>query len=283
MDRNIKIADSMLDLIGNIPLVRLNRIGKDTGCEFLVKPEFLNPSGSIKDRIAKLMVEKAEEEGRLHEGSTIIEATTGNTGTALAFLAAVKGYRMRAYSPTMVANNSRMGIMKAYGAEVEPVDITAYMAKHIGESMDADLDSSVHGGHVELLPRQMCLELEREDKDLWWARQFANELNDGAHEVWTAKEIIEQTDGQLDAFVASVGTGGTILGVGRALKAFNPNIRIIGVEPAGKTMMGAPENFPLLPGVSDGIIPKIFDRGFVERVYSIPDAEAIDMAHKLTQ
>ena len=106
MRGDMKIVDSMLDLIGNIPLVRLNRIGRETGAEILVKPEFLNPSGSIKDRIAKLMIEHAEAEGRLKEGGTIIEATTGNTGTALAFVAAVKGYKMTAYTPGKVANRT---------------------------------------------------------------------------------------------------------------------------------------------------------------------------------
>ncbi len=284
MDRNIKIADSMLDLVGNIPLVRLNRIGKGLDAEILVKPEFLNPSGSIKDRIAKLMIEDAEKQGKLNPNSTVIEATTGNTGTALAFSAAIKGYKMQAYSPTMVANRSRMAIMEAYGCEVKAVDIESYEAKRRKDAGDNDSDdTSVHGGHVELLPRQVCLELERDNVGMWWARQFSNPNNAGAHEEWTAREILEQTDGKLDVFVASVGTGGTILGVGRALKAHNPKILIIGVEPAGKAMMGAPDDYPMIPGISDGIIPQIFAAGLVDRVISITDQEAIDMAHQLAQ
>ena len=283
MDKNIKIADSMLDLIGNIPLVRLNRIGANMDAEILVKPEFLNPSGSIKDRIAKLMIEGAEKEGKLKPGSTIIEATTGNTGTALAFTAAVKGYKMQAYSPAMVANRSRMSIMQAYGCEVEPVDIAEYEAKRQGKSGTARSDSSVHGGHVELLPRQVCLELEQENEGVWWARQFSNPNNVRAHREWTAKEILDQTDGKLDAFVASVGTGGTILGVAQALKAHNPEILVIGVEPAGKAMMGAPEEYPLIPGISDGIIPEIFASKLVDRVISVTDQEAIEMAHQMAK
>jgi cysteine synthase A len=283
MDRNIKIADSMLDLVGNIPLVRLNRLTAGYGAEVLVKPEFLNPSGSIKDRIAKLMVEDAERKGKLGQGSTIIEATTGNTGTALAFTAAVKGYRMRAYSPAMVANRSRMSIMQAYGCEVEPVNIDEYEASRQGKQTSAGADTSVHGGHVELLPRQICLELEREHTDYWWARQFSNPYNIAAHREWTAREILEQTDGQLDAFVASVGTGGTILGAAQTLKAHNPDILIIGVEPAGKAMMGSPEDYPIIPGISDGIILQIFACNLVDRVFSITDHEAIEMAHRLAQ
>ena len=280
MNKNAKIVDSMLDLIGDIPLVRLNRIGKGAGAEILVKPEFLNPSGSIKDRIAKMMIEEAENRGDLKEGMTIVEGTTGNTGTALAFVSAVKGYRFVAYTPTMVANKSRMSIMLAYGCDTEAIDIEAYNKKM---GVASDDDSSVHGGHVELLPRQMCLDLERENDDIWWARQFSSPQNSGAHHDWTAKEIIEQTDGKIDAFVASVGTGGTILGVARALKERFPDIQIVGVEPAGKAMMGAPEDYPLIEGISDGIIPEIFESKLVDRVISITDADAIDMAHQMAQ
>lgn len=283
MKRDIKIADSMLDLIGEIPLVRLNRVGKETGVEILVKPEFLNPSGSIKDRIAKLMIQEAEEKGMLKEGGTIIEATTGNTGTALAFVAAVKGYKMRAFSPTMVANKSRMSIMMAYGCEMEAISIDSYEAKRTGNSSTDSSDTSVHGGHVELLPRQVCLDLEKEDPSLWWARQFSNPNNVTAHRDGTAGEILEKTNGQLDAFVASVGTGGTILGVAQALKKHNPKILIIGVEPSGKAMMGDPDDYPIIPGISDGIIPQIFASKLVDQVYSVNDHDAIDMAHQLTQ
>ena len=280
MNKNLKIANSMMDLIGEIPLVRLNRLAQSDGAEILVKPEFLNPSGSIKDRIAKMMIEDAEKSGVLKKGMTIVEATTGNTGTALAFVAAVKGYPFVAYTPAMVANKSRMGIMLAYGANTEPVDIESYNKRMGVEGGD---DSSVHGGHVELLPRQICLDLEKGNADIWWARQFSNPFNYGAHRDWTAREILEHTDGKLDAFVASVGTGGTLLGVAQALKKHNPDILIIGAEPAGKAMMGAPEEYPVIQGISDGIIPMIFESGFVNRVISIPDKEAIEMAHKLAE
>lgn len=276
MKRDIKIADSMLDLIGDIPLVRLNRVGAGSGCELLVKPEFLNPSGSIKDRIAKRMLDNAEADGRLRADTRIIEATTGNTGTALAFVAAVKGHPFTAYAPTRVANRSRMAIMQAYGAQLETVDAEAYAAQR-------GTDTSVHGGRIELTGRQVCLDLEREQSDVWWARQFSNPDNAGAHRDWTAKEILEQTDGQLDAFVASVGTGGTLLGVAEALKAHNPNILIAGVEPAGSPMLGAPEDYPIIPGISDGIIPQIWQSKLVDRVFAVTDEEAISQAHALAE
>ena len=138
MRPDMKIADSMLELIGDIPLVRLNRIGKETGAEILVKPEFLNPSGSIKDRIAKIMIEDAEEKGFLKKGSKIVEATTGNTGTALAFVSAVKGYDFVSYVPDRVANKSRLAIMLAFGCKYEAVD-----------SGKQHEDTSEHGGFVE--------------------------------------------------------------------------------------------------------------------------------------
>jgi cysteine synthase len=272
----VKIADSMLDLIGNIPLVRLQRIGADTGSEILVKPEYLNPSGSIKDRIAKRMVEAAEAEGLLHRESTIIEATTGNTGTALAFVAAIKGYRMVAYSPQQVTNRSRSAIMLAYGSQMETVEAEAL-------GVDGRSDSSVHGGRIELLPRQMCLELESGSEQLWWARQFSNPQNAQSHRDWTAQEILDSTDGVLDAFVASVGTGGTLLGVAQALKALNPEIWIVGVEPAGSPILGAPDDFPIVPGISDGIIPEILESGLVDQLISLSDEQAIQMAHKLAK
>lgn len=278
MRRDIKIADSMLDLVGDIPLVRLNRIGTDTGAEILVKPEFLNPSGSIKDRIAIRMIADAEARGDLKPGTTIIEATTGNTGTALAFISAVKGYDFVAYAPTKVANKSRMSIMLAYGACVEAVDPDEMEAK-----AQAKGDGSVHGGRVELAGRVLCRDLESERDDVWWARQFSHEWNTGAHREWTAPEILEKTDGKVDAFVTSVGTGGTLLGVAQALKAHNPDVIVVGVEPAASPMMGAPEDYPLIRGISDGIIPQIWESGLVDRQIFVTDEEAIDMAHQLAE
>jgi len=280
MDKNQKIADSMLDLIGDIPLVRLNQLGAGTGAEILVKPEFLNPSGSIKDRIAKRMIEGAERAGLLDKNTTVIEATTGNTGTGLAFVSAVKGYKFVAYAPSKVANRSRMGIMLAYGSELETVDAESYIAQKQAES---GADSSVHGGRIELAGRQICLDLEESGEPVWWARQFSNPENTAAHREWTGPEILDQTDGNLDVFVASVGTGGTLLGIAQALKAHDSNIMIVGVEPAGSPMLGAQDEYPLIPGVSDGIIPEIWESGLVDRIVPISDEEAINTAHELAE
>lgn len=274
----MKIANSMLDLIGNIPLVRLNHIAKESGCELLVKPEFLNPSGSIKDRIAKYMIQAAEQEGKLKPDGTIVEASTGNTGTALAFVAAIKGYNMTVLAPQKVSNEQRAAIMLAYGCDIDRIDTEAY-AKDNPEG-----DTSVHGAAIEILPRKLCLEKEEQDDKVWWARQFANPNNVLAHRMWTAKEILDQTGGKMDAFVASVGTGGTLLGVAQALKEHDANIKIVGVEPSGSPFLaGNREDYPIIEGITDGIIVDIFDSGYVDKVFPITDSEAIEMAHQLSE
>lgn len=279
MRQRLGIADSMLDLVGHIPLVRLVRVGRDTGHEILVKPEFLNPSGSIKDRIAKLMIEHAEQERQLQPDGTIIEATSGNTGTALAFVAAVKGYRMVALSPARVANRSRSAIMLAYGREMKVVDADLEATPEQG----GDSGGAVHGGRSELRPRKMCLDMERATPGYWWARQFANPDNVRAHREGTAREILESTDGRLDVFVASVGTGGTLLGVAQALKAHDPKIMIVGVEPDTTPMLQSPESYPVIPGISDGIIPEIIGSGLVDRAITVSNEDAIRMAHELAE
>ena len=274
----MKIADSMLDLIGNIPLVRLNRVGKETGCEILVKPEFLNPSGSIKDRIAKCMIEGAEGRGKLEPGVTIIEASVGNTGTSLAFVGAVKGYRVRIYSPLKVMNAQRAAVMLAFGPELERVDTDAIAEQRV------TTDRSVHGGRIEILGRELCRDLERTRDDVWWARQFSSPDNVAAHREWTAMEIIDQTDSRLDVFVASVGTGGTLLGVGQALKERLAGVMIVGVEPAGWPYMAhGRENYPIIEGITDGIIPDLFDTGLLSKVYSVTNDEAVNMTHRLAE
>ncbi|HEX9001739.1 MAG TPA: cysteine synthase family protein [Blastocatellia bacterium] len=261
MNRNLKIAGSMLELIGEIPLVRLNRIGKHTGCEILVKPEFLNPSGSMKDRVALRMVEEAEAAGRLTPGARMVESTTGNTGAALAFVAAVKGYDFTAFVPADVADGGRLAIMQAFGADVTPFAI------------DGELG--------DLAGRKRCQELEAGEGNVWWARQFSNPHNVAVHQQATAREIIEKTDGRLDAFAASVGSGGNLLGVGKALKEHDPNIRIIGVEPASWRALSSPP--PVVQGLSGGTMVELQASGIVDEVITLDDATAIHMAHRLAR
>jgi cysteine synthase A len=273
-----KIVDSMLELIGNIPLVRLNRIGKTSGCEILAKPEFLNPSGSIKDRIAKYMIESAELAGILHEGSIIVEASTGNTGTSLSFVGALKGYKVEIYTPAKVSNPIRRALMEAFGPQIISVE-TSQLAEVIDGA-----DTSVHGGRIEIIPRQLCRKREKEDGNVWWARQFSSQDNVRAHRRWTGREIIEQTDGEIDGFVASVGTGGTLLGIAQALKELNQSIIVGGVEPSGNPILaGNQEDFLIIEEITDGIMLDLFSCGIIDRVYPINDQEAISMAHRLAQ
>ncbi len=271
-------ANSILEAIGNTPLIQLREVVGDLGVEVWVKAEFLNPSGSIKDRIALYMIEGAERSGRLKPGYTIVEASTGNTGAALSFVAAAKGYRMRVFSPQLVASPERARIMESYGAEIEIVDTEAL------QKDDKLRDGSAHGATLEVIPRQMCLALERSDPTVWWARQFSNPDNTAAHREQTGKEILEQTGGRLDAFVASVGTGGTLLGVAQALLAHDPNIEIHAVEPASSPHLKAGlEEILIIPGITDGLLVDILKADFLASVISVTDKDAIEMAHQLAE
>jgi len=274
----VTITSSILATIGNTPLIRLREVVRGLDAEVLVKAEYLNPSGSIKDRIALYMIEGAERAGLLQPGYTIVEASTGNTGAALSFVAAAKGYRMRVFSPKVVASPERIRIMQSYAAEIEIIDTDALQE-------DEKLrDTSVHGAVIEVIPRQLCLELERSDATVWWARQFKNPDNVAAHREGTGKEILEQTGGHLHAFLASVGTGGTLMGVAQALRAHDPRIEIYGVEPAASPhLRGGLENIPIIPGITDGITVDILKANIVTDIISVTDREAIDMAHQLAE
>jgi cysteine synthase A len=274
----MQIQESILNSIGHTPLVRLNKVIGDLDAEVLVKVEYVNPSGSIKDRIALCMITAAEKEGKLKEGYTIVEATTGNTGAALCFVGAARGYKLRMFSPKLTASPERAQIMEMYGAEIEIVDTEAELKKaQYG-------GSSTHGGIIEVIPRQKCLELEQSDPTVWWARQFSNPYNTIAHRDGTGGEIVEQTDGKVDAFVASVGTGGTLVGVAQALRPVNPEVKIFAVEPAAVPHLKAGlDDVPIIPGINDGILLDIVSQGIADSVLSISDHDAIEMAHRLTE
>lgn len=274
----MKIANSVLDLIGQTPMVRLNRITRDIKAEILVKLEYLNPSGSIKDRIALKMIQQAEREGLLREGSRIVEASTGNTATSLAFVGAVKGYNVTVYMPTASASKERVRLVECFGASVETVDVDDPVER---EALD---DKGVHGSIVELIPRELCLRHEREDANIWWARQFSNTWNYLAHKETTAIEILEQTDGQFDAFVTSIGTAGTLLGVGEVLRDRLPSCRIVAVEPAAsRTIQEGRLKIPIIEGISGGLMVELSERGILDEVIPVAEQDAIDMAHRLTE
>ena len=269
-----KIHDSVLELVGNTPMVRLNRIGSGLESEILVKLEYMNPSGSLKDRIAVEMIEKAEQSGRIKPGDTIIESSTGNTGFALSTIGKLKGYNVTIYE-TMPgkAGAEKEQMMKNVGAEVrlmEPEDIEGLKER------------SVAGSEVELPGRQLCLEDERADSHVWWARQFSNEHNVKAHHV-TAQEILEQTDGHVDVFIQSIGTGGSLLGIAEVLKKECPNVRVIGIQPASSKELWHPGmDFPVTE-TKGGIVSRLLKSGAVDELVRTSDADAREMTHRLWQ
>jgi cysteine synthase len=243
-------------LIGNTPLVRLNRLNTG-GATVLAKLEFYNPSASVKDRIGVAMIDAAEASGELKPGGTIVEATSGNTGIALAFVAAARGYRLVLTMPETMSKERR-GLLRAYGAELvltpgsEGMKGAVTKAEEIGRSE----------GAVQV-------------------RQFANEANPEIHRKTTAEEIWTDTDGQIDAFVAGIGTGGTITGVGQVLKARKPDVKIIAVEPAASPILtgGAPGPHPI-QGIGANFVPEILDRTVYDEVIDVEVSDAIDLARR---
>jgi len=258
----MKVVESVLDVIGSTPMVKLNRITAGLDREVLVKLEFLNPSGSLKDRIAHYMVEAAERSGQLTKESVIVEATTGNTGIAFSMVAAAKGYRMIVVMPEGMSEERKKTI-RGYGAELIFTP---------GSESDVDL----------------CLkkveELRKTIPKVWVPGQFTNLDNVRAHEATTAKEILDQTGGRIEAFVAGVGTGGTLTGVAKRLKKEVSSVRVIAVEPAGcPVLSGGKKGSHRIEGIGDGFIPEILDMSLVDEVIRVSDEDAIEMARRLAR
>jgi cysteine synthase A len=237
-----------------------------------VKAEYLNPSGSLKDRIALQMILDAEKKGKLKPGYTIVEASTGNTGIALSFVGNQLGYNVEIYMPEGMTRE-RISIMQSYGAKVFELD------------MDHGEEGSVAGAEVEIDTRLRCLEEERSRTDVWWARQFSNESNTKAH-IKTGEEILSQLNSKVGAFVASIGVGGTLFGVAKALKNANPDVMIIGAEPAS-AKHPLSEGFSRVPGASNevtgGIIEEMINSGLVDRIVKISNDDAVRMAERLVR
>jgi len=279
----VKILTSILEAIGDTPLVRLNRVALGLEALVLAKCEYLNPSGSIKDRIALRMIEEAEKTGRLKPGGTVTDSSTGNTAIALSFVSAVKGLHSKICMPKGWVSEDKRRILEAYGAEIVEVDP--------GEEIEKELrGKAVHGGVVEILPRRKALEFETEDPgNTWFARQAMNPDNIAAHREATGKEIIEQTNGKVDAFIGAVGTGGTLLGVAEALKSVNPQVKIFGVEPVTSSLFQMAPEIKVymekyrIPGVEGWIIEEIRKRKIVDEIFLVSDQEAIGMAHRLCE
>ena len=264
----MKKVNSMLELIGNTPIKKLEAIGRGLESGIWVKLEHLNPSGSIKDRIALEMIEDAERSGKLKKDFTIIESSSGNTAMALSFVCAIKGYRRIIFMADVMAKE-KVEMIKRYGSEIRIVKV--------GE--DAK-DASVHGAYVEVPGRVMCKEMEEKTPKVWWSRQFSNPANYRAH-MKLGQEILEQMGSKIDAFVSSVGTGGTIFGVSKVLKEKIPGIRIVAVEPEGSFDHMTLSNFKIIPGVTGGILKEISDSKLVDEIRKVKDQDAVDMTHRL--
>jgi len=237
----MRSVQSVLELIGNTPMVKLRKV---TLGDVRVKLEYLNPSGSLKDRIALRMIEEAENSGRLKRGFTIVDASTGNTGIALSFVGAMKGYKVVIYHPALgEVSKERVEMMKRYGAEVRLINTTK----------TTSIEKSVSGAEIENPLREMCRQLEKKDPTVWWARQFSNPANTAAHNK-TGEEILTQTKEKVDVFVAAIGTGGTLMGVSEALRIRLPKVRIVGVQPASSRESIEPGTVFPRSEVSGGII-----------------------------
>lgn len=256
----MRIYDNLTDLIGRTPLVRLSRVN-DGRADLVVKLESLNPMSSVKDRIGWAMIQAAEEAGRLTRGSVIVEPTSGNTGVALAFIAAARGYRCILTMPDSMSIE-RVRLLKAFGAEVILTPQTGGMKAAIVRAME--IAESTPGSFVPM--------------------QFENPANPEVHRKTTAEEIWADTDGEVDALVAGVGTGGTITGVGEILKARRPGFRVIAVEPRDSAVLsgGAPGPHDI-QGIGAGFVPPVLNRQVIDEIITVTNADAYRMTRRLAR
>jgi len=255
----MRIADDITQLIGGTPLVGLRHVTDGAGARIAAKLEFFNPAGSVKDRIALSMIDAAEAAGLLRPGTTVVEPTSGNTGIALAMVCAARGYGAIFTMPETMSKERRM-LLRGYGAELVLTPGPDGMGGAIAKATE------IAGG----------------EGDFFMPQQFENAANPAIHEATTAEEIWVDTDGQIDIFVAGVGTGGTITGVGHVLKQRNPEVQIIAVEPAASAVLSGGEKGPHpIQGIGAGFVPAILDTDVYDEVISVENQDAFDMAHRM--
>jgi len=268
IDRSNGICDSVLDVIGETPMVRLNRVGRELKCELLVKCEFFNAGGSVKDRIGKRMIEDAEKAGKIKKGDTLIEPTSGNTGIGIALAGAVKGYKTIITLPEKMSKE-KVDVLKALGAEIirTPTE-AAYDAPESHISVAKRLMEEIPNAHI--------------------LNQYSNPGNPMAHYDGTAEEILRQCGGKVDMLVAGAGTGGTISGIAKKLKEHNPDIIVVGVDPEG-SLLALPESLNEknkleayhVEGIGYDFIPDVLDRSLVDKWYKSNDTESLVMMRRL--
>lgn len=256
-----RVAKDISELIGQTPIVKLNRISGPEAAQILAKLENFNPGGSVKDRICLSMIEDAEDKGLLKKGATIIEPTSGNTGIGLSMIAAVKGYKCVLTMPETMSLE-RIYILKSYGAEVI---LTPGAEGMTGAVKKAE-------------------ELLKKTPNSFMPQQFKNSANPQIHRKTTAREILEVTQGRLDAFVAGVGTGGTITGVGEVLKKHNPQIKIVAVEPKNSAVLSGKAAGPhKIQGIGAGFVPEVLNRKVIDEIIQVEDNEAFGTAQRLAK
>ena len=275
-----------LDLIGNTPIVRLGRVASDADANVYAKCEFLNPSGSIKDRMALRMIQEAERKGELRKGGTIVDATSGNTGPALSFVGAMKGYKVKLLIPSKWAGEynpeNRIRIMECFGAEVETFSTGGH------EKLLDGLSLSEASAAVFAIGMKKCYDLERSDPLIWWANQGDNPENAQAHRQTTGREILEQLDNKVDAWVASIGTGGTLLGVAEALREKIGHVKVVGLEPEDARVTdwyrsGSMKKYRAAVGLpaSKSLVEVMLEKGLPDEVLSVNDNDARNTMNRL--
>ena len=256
------ILDNILDKVGKTPIVKLNKIGNNLNCQLYVKCEFFNPGGSIKDRIGKQMIEQAEKDGMIKPGDTLIEPTSGNTGIGMALAAAVKGYKMIITMPEKMSQEKEV-VLKALGATIVRTPTEAAWdspESHIGVAKK--LNNEIKNSHI--------------------LDQYANLNNPKAHYDYTAKEILDDFNNDLDMIVMGVGTGGTITGVAQRIKEFSPKTKIIGVDPHGSILGGGSDIYPYkVEGIGYDFFPDVLDNNIIDQYIKINDEDSFKMARLL--
>lgn len=255
----MNIKNNLLELIGNTPLVRLNKITEPNTAEVVAKVEYFNPGGSVKDRIAINLINEAEKQGLIDKDTVIIEPTSGNTGIGLAMVCVIKGYRLILTMPETMSVERRK-LLKAYGAEIVLTPGAQGMSGAVAKAE----------------------ELAAKYPKSFIPQQFANPANPAAHVATTAEEIWQDTDGKIDIFVAGVGTGGTITGVAKVLKQRKPTVQVVAVEPAESAVLsGNAPGAHKIQGIGAGFVPYVFDLELVDEIFQVPSNQAIETARML--
>jgi cysteine synthase A len=254
-----KIANSITELIGNTPLLKLNKLGKGLEAEVLVKLEYFNPAGSVKDRIGYAMIKDAEDKGLINSETVIIEPTSGNTGIALAFVAASRGYRLILTMPETMSVERRK-LLKAYGAEIVLTPGSEGMKGAIRKAE----------------------ELAKEHKNSYIPQQFKNEANPDIHRATTAEEIWRDTDGKIDILVVGIGTGGTVTGVGETIKIRKPELKVVAVEPEDSPVLSGGKSGPhKIQGIGAGFVPEVLNTNVIDEIFKVKNDEAFETSRNI--